>query len=921
MKNVFLSIIFCSCLVTISFAQDKKMDQSVYDIWNRITNNQISADGQWLKYNAEPEDADQHLYLYNTESDKTYHFERAQRASFDANSNILVYKLVPAKYLVDSLKLAKVKKDNMPKDSLVIVNLSSMVSDTIANVSNFKIPEHGGSYVAYKMEKRDIKKDTTLVKKEGSENGTRLFVYDHSKDSTLNYEYVKNYLWSEYNNNLLIHTTGMDTINENSVDIVNLQDYGLTNVISAEGDYYKFTFDEKGEQLAFVLDQDTTKIKNRPYQLHLWQKGSDTEIVADTSSQFLAKDWQIAHSKSLVFSDNGSRLYFQMRPKPLEKDTTILDEDKAVVEIWNYKDDMLYTQQNVRKKRESERGYSVLYDIDNKKHISLGSEDMPEVMYRTYHTGNKILKYADKHYQKTITWLGYANKDVYLTDLSSGESELIAKNIQGSPSFAYGEKYVVWYSRPDTSWVSYSVANKTTVTLTKGHFYDETNDRPMHPYGSGRVDWCEDGEHMFIYDQYDIWKIRLDGTAEAENLTNGREDKIRHRYIRIDRELNALPADTTIMVKVFNESDKSSGYAALDLFTGEKVNILQGPFDYSTQVQQSDDGELFMFTKQSFQQFPDLILADAEFKNQKQISDVNPQQKEYSWGTIEIFKWQSEEGIEREGLLVKPDNFDPNKKYPLIVNFYEKSSDGLHRHRAPYPHRSTINYSYWVNKGYVIFNPDVHYKNGYPGRSCEEAVIVGTKALLEEGFIDESRMGLQGHSWGGYQIAHLLTKTNMFACAEAGAPVVNMISAYGGIRWGSGMSRMFQYERTQSRLGATLWENPELYIENSPVFNLDKVNTPVLILHNDEDGAVPWYQGIEYFVGLRRLGKPAWMLNYNEEPHWPVKRPNRLDFNKRLEQFFDHYLMDQAMPQWMERGVPAVEKGYNYGFELINDKK
>jgi dipeptidyl aminopeptidase/acylaminoacyl peptidase len=177
-------------------------------------------------------------------------------------------------------------------------------------------------------------------------------------------------------------------------------------------------------------------------------------------------------------------------------------------------------------------------------------------------------------------------------------------------------------------------------------------------------------------------------------------------------------------------------------------------------------------------------------------------------------------------------------------------------------------------------------------------------------------MGLQGHSWGGYQIADLLTKTERFACAESGAPVVNMISAYGGIRWGTGMSRQFQYEKTQSRLGATLWENPDLYLENSPVFNLDKVTTPVLILHNDNDGAVPWYQGIEYFVGLRRLGKPTWLLNYNDEPHWPVKRPNRIDFNRRLEQFFDHYLMNKPMPVWMKKGVPAVEREYNDGFQI-----
>ena len=273
-----------------------------------------------------------------------------------------------------------------------------------------------------------------------------------------------------------------------------------------------------------------------------------------------------------------------------------------------------------------------------------------------------------------------------------------------------------------------------------------------------------------------------------------------------------------------------------------------------------------------------------------------------------------------EGMLVKPEGFDPGKKYPMIVNFYEKSSNGLNRHRDPYPGRSTITYSFYASRGYLIFNPNVNYKTGYPGEDAYNCVIPGVTSLIEKGFVDEDNIGVQGHSWGGYQIAHLINETNIFKCAESGAPVVNMISAYGGIRWGSGLSRMFQYERTQSRIGGSLWEYPLRYIENSPIFFVDKVQTPVLILHNDEDGAVPWYQGIEYFGALRRLGKPAWLLNYRGEPHWPVKVQNRIDFNIRLAQFFDYYLKGELMPKWMRDGVPAAELGINQGYELLEDK-
>ena len=306
-------------------------------------------------------------------------------------------------------------------------------------------------------------------------------------------------------------------------------------------------------------------------------------------------------------------------------------------------------------------------------------------------------------------------------------------------------------------------------------------------------------------------------------------------------------------------------------------------------------------------------LADAV-----KISETNPQQKDFNWGTSELVEWRSFDGQMLQGILYKPENFDPTKKYPMIVYFYERSSDGLHRYYTPGPVSSTINRSYVVSNGYVVFVPDIPYKEGYPGHSAYNAVVSGTVAMTEQfDFIDHTKIGLDGHSWGGYQIAYLITETDMFACAYSGAPVSNMTSAYGGIRWASGMSRMFQYEKTQSRIGGTLWEKPIQYIENSPIFFVPKINTPVMILHNDEDGAVPWYQGIEFFVALRRLNKPAWMLSYNGEGHGTQKRPNRKDLTIRKMQFFDHYLKDAPAPYWMEKGITQLEKGKIDGYELM----
>jgi dipeptidyl aminopeptidase/acylaminoacyl peptidase len=257
----------------------------------------------------------------------------------------------------------------------------------------------------------------------------------------------------------------------------------------------------------------------------------------------------------------------------------------------------------------------------------------------------------------------------------------------------------------------------------------------------------------------------------------------------------------------------------------------------------------------------------------------------------------------------------------MMVYFYEQNADNFHNHITPEFGRSIINFTFYTSRGYVVFVPDIVYKIGYPGESAINCVMPGVTSLISQGFIDKDRIGVQGHSWGGYQIAYMVTKTQLFKAAEAGAPVPNMTSAYGGIRWQTGLSRMFQYEHTQSRIGGSLWEYPLRFLENSPLFWLDKVNTPLLIMHNDADGHVPWYQGIELFSALKRLGKPTWMISYNDQPHWPLRYPNRKDWTTRMQQYFDYYLMDAPAPLWMTEGVPAVEKGINYGLELSEDNK
>ena len=297
-----------------------------------------------------------------------------------------------------------------------------------------------------------------------------------------------------------------------------------------------------------------------------------------------------------------------------------------------------------------------------------------------------------------------------------------------------------------------------------------------------------------------------------------------------------------------------------------------------------------------------------------QMSDINPQQRDYNWGTVELVSWTSADGKPLEGLLFKPENFDPKKKYPMMIYFYERNSETLYNSRVPAPSASTINIPYFVSNEYLVFVPDLVYTDGHPGQSCLKCLMPGVDMLCQYPWVDGDNMAIQGQSWGGYQVAYLITQTNRFKAAGAGAPVSNMTSAYGGIRWESGIARTGQYEEGQSRIGKDLWSGFDLYVENSPLFHVPNVTTPVLIMHNDADGAVPWWQGIEFYNGLRRCGKQAWLLEYNDEAHNLRERRNRKDLSMRLSQFFDHFLKGAPMPIWMSKGVPATLKGIEYGF-------
>lgn len=921
--------------ITTSFAQKKVLDHKDFDSWNAVKNQKISVDGNTIMYLVEKGEKDSHLKIKNNKGQLIFEHERAEKPVFTNNTKVAIFTVKPWKDSIKELKRNKVKKDKLPKDTLAIYNLQTNSFSKIAHVKSYKTPEKWDGYIAYLLEEikavkkeKDSSENDTIkrepkdkkkekIKKVGKDNGYHLVLRDLNTTKQDTFKFVTNYIFAKEGKQLAFITTGVDSKVNAGVYVYNLENKQLTPVFEANDKtkYYQLNFSDSGKNLGFVADLDTTKVQVRPNELFHWTKGKPkAQKLLDPATA--PKGYRVSSEGNIYFSKDETKLYFGLAKPPIVKDTTLLDEEIVNVEVWTYDEPRLYTVQELQVKNDAKKSYVTAIHLANNKLVQLGSEEYPSTQIGNEGNAEFALLSNPEPYLLESQWTGNSARDYAIVNINTGNVTEILSKISGRVRLSPNAKYAFGYNTVDSTWFTVNLASKKLTNLTKGKgFYDELNDSPVNPRSYGAAGWIENDASILLYDRFDIWQFNPEN-GSSKKLTNGRASKTSYRYIELDREERFLNRNEKWLFSTFNETNKHSGYFEFNPKNNKGKQLISDAFRFSQPLKAKETKDV-IFTKQSFKVYPDIVYSDLSFKKQTKISNANPQQSEYNWGTAELVHWTSLDGDALTGMLIKPENFDPSKKYPMIVNFYEKSSDGLFNHKAPSPGRSTISYSFYASRGYLIFNPDVNYRIGYPGESAYSCVIPGVTSLIEKGFVDKDNIGVQGHSWGGYQIAYLVTKTDIFKAAESGAPVANMISAYGGIRWWTGLSRQFQYEHTQSRIGGTPWEYPARYVENSPIFNIDKINTPLLIMHNDADGHVPWYQGIEFFVSLRRLGKPSWFLNYNEEPHWPLKMQNRKDFNIRMQQFFDHYLKSAPMPVWMKRGVPAIEKGINQGYELI----
>ncbi|GAB3273350.1 prolyl oligopeptidase family serine peptidase [Larkinella harenae] len=884
-------------------------------------------------------------------STRRYTFARGYLAQFTPDSRFLVMRLKAPYRLTREAKKKKVKADLLPKDSLLVFNLETGNRIGFAHIKSYILPKDGGSWVAILQEHQEVKglKKDSSATKPASRNrasastkkpkGDDLILLNLETGATQSFPYVT-YVTVSANGNTFFYTKDAvnDTLKKAGVFLFDTQKQNemLVDTSSQRRVYKGLAIDKTGTQLAWMATADSAEAEVRSYALfykRLVPAGlpksrnrktvpvfaglsGQMVVLADTLTPAYPKGWNVNEYRTPTFSEDGKRLYFAtsiLPPKPI-KDSTQLDEERVKVDIWGWNDPIIQPMQLRQLRQEKERGFLAVCELTTGRVTQLGNREIPNVQVDTRFDHPYWVGTSNLPYQINSMW-DPGQSDVYLINAQTGQNKLIANDARVSyAQLSPGGKYAWWYDERDSLWRAWSIAESKRIDLTRGmavRFFDEEHDTPDLPGSYGAAGWTPDDRYVLIYDRFDLWRIDPTGREKAVNLTAGfgRKNRIRLRRANLNPEEKVVPLTGELWLTGFWEKDKSTGILRKSMSepAAEPVVLTQGNYRFST-LSKAKNAPTLTFHKGNFREPINLYLTDTTFATPRQLTRINPQQDSIRWGSVELVNWIGNNGVRLEGLLYKPEDFDPTKKYPMLVYYYERNAETLNDYKAPAPSRSTINMSYCVSNGYLVFVPDIVYTTGMPGQNAYDCIVPGVLNLIEKGFVDHDRIGLQGQSWGGYQTAFLVTKTNLFKAAMAGAPVANMTSAYGGIRWGTGMSRMFQYEKTQSRIGGTLWDKPMNYIESSPLFYANRIQTPLLLMANDQDGAVPWYQSIEFYSALRRLRKPAWLLVYNGEDHNLTQRHNSKDLSIRMYQFFDYYLKDTPEPAWMKEGRSAVEK-------------
>jgi dipeptidyl aminopeptidase/acylaminoacyl peptidase len=876
----------------------------------------LSPDGRWLAYGINRSSRSNELRISAASGDATATrtIAFATQPAFSSDSRWVAYAIGYSE--AQEEKLRREKKPIHRKAG--ILELASGEMSTIDGVESFAF-NASGTHLAMKRYAPERKEPEASSSAETAPAGATLVVRQLATGRDTTFGNVTEFAWQE-KGALLAMTIGSEDKTGNGVHIFDPETGSLRVLDSGATVYTGLTWRKDENDLAVLKAVADDRREGSTHAILAWRGlGAAATYDPITATDFPAGS-RIVSFRRPSWSDDGRTIFVGIatwnekiknasRPKTengnSDKDAENEPDEAANVEVWHARDIDVMPRQKINAANDRQRNLLSAWHVDTKRFVQL-AQDFQE---RVTPIRRQRLAYA-------VTWSTYAMDrtigrpaaDLYLVDLDTGSRTKLKERIedqylQASP----GGKYLL-FLQADNYWTidtaTKALANISKPALTS--FVNRESDATIKQKPTfGIAGWTKDDEAVLVNDKFDVWRVAANGSA-ATRLTNGATDQIRHRYVRLDPNEEWIDSSKPLHVSLFGLWTKKSGYGRIDPGATTATPII---FDDRSigALGKAEKAAVYSYVTQRFDAPPVVMVGGAALEHAKAVVRTNPFATDYAWGRSELVEYKNERGERLQATLTYPAGYEAGRKYPMVVFMYERLSDGLHRWTSP-SERDPYNAAVFTSLGYLFLQPDISFRPRDPGVSVADCVGAAVKRVIAMGVVDPARIGIIGHSWGGFDTVYLATHTNLFAAGVAGAPITNLVSNYGNHHWSSGIAETDHIETGQQRMEVPLYEDLSAYIRNSAVFDVNTMKTPLLVAFGDNDGTVHWHQGVELYNIARRAKKDVVMLVYGGEDHSNRKKANQIDYHHRIVQWFGHYLKNEPAAPWITQGVTFLDR-------------
>ncbi|MFD2600399.1 S9 family peptidase [Sphingobacterium corticis] len=932
---VLLSGLLLSSLTGV--AQEQKPAITWKDIpkWEYLRLNvlAISNDSKWYAYAGGPTQGDLKLQLKSAFDTTSYHYNIGGATGpirFNEGSSHVAFFESPSYKEIKANE--KSRKPNSKKLRLVTIKDTSSV--LFERATSFEFSNDGGNWLAVRFESAG-----PAQKGSDAAKGSDLLLYNLNNKQSFNVGNVNEFQFNK-SGQYLVYTIDANGKNGNGVFLRNMQTGTTYALDNDKANYSKLNWNKEGTALALLKSKTDKSYKDPVYTLIGVKdiKGDQFDLTSYTGldEKEITAGFGISENSTPYWSKDLSALFFGIakleKTEKAEADTTAKDStqiadnkpqktvakgnkdtEKPDMIIWNWQDKRLQSAQRKQAEGDKNRTVQSAYFIKNKRFVSLADSALKNITLSPKQDMGYAFDYSP--YEREANLDGQQFADLYLVDIASGDKrkaiEKLYLNAIRNILFSPDGKQLLYYR--DGDYYNLNTQTLNSVNLTKNistSFVAEKVDNNVTKPATSSFGWTADGKFVLLKDNFDLWKVSADGKSAVSVTKDWKKEqwtpmRLLSNFYK-DDDFTDLKKDQYFVV--FNDATKQSGIATWKAGSNT-VSINIHSDDVYRSVEKPKGSNTIYYTKENNTTAPELYIAEkGDLSAGRKLTENTPTAKDYALSSgSKLIEYVNDFGDTLQATIFLPANYVEGQSYPTITYIYERLTDGTNNYAQPAFPGGGFNRAVYTSNGYAVLMPDIAYKLNDPGMSAVACVVPAVKAAAATGIVDSARVGIHGHSWGGYQTSFLITQTNIFKAAVAGAPLTNMISMYSLIYWNSGSTNQSIFESSQGRLTSGYWDNWDAYTRNSPIYHIKNVETPLVILHNDKDGAVDYTQGIEYFNGLRRLQKPVTMLTYNGENHGLMKEVNQKDYAVRMMEFFDHYLKGSESPDWWAKGIDYLD--------------